>query len=281
MQPINHFFQQQIRPTPTVNTAYWSFVLRGLVDIPLFLSYNDLLALPAVEIPCAIACIGSPPDGSLIESALWRGVRFQTLLDEIIVQPNAHFANFYAADGYVTSISLDKLPEALLVYDMNGKPLAPEHGSPARLVVPGLYGYKMPKWIQRVELTAEPVLGIWEQRGWSASGEVQTTSAILSPQHLETTKGVITFSGIAYAGNRTITNVELSIDNGPWMPAPFYQESPNHLARWEIDWMPYAPGDYQVQVRASDSKGFIQAGDGPVFPNGSNAIHSIIVRAAG
>jgi hypothetical protein len=63
------------------------------------------------------------------------------------------------------------------------------------------------------------------------------------------------------------------------MPAPFYQESPNHLARWEIDWMPYAPGDYQVQVRASDSKGFIQAGDGPVFPNGSNAIHSIIVRA--
>jgi Oxidoreductase molybdopterin binding domain/Mo-co oxidoreductase dimerisation domain len=277
----NHFFRQQIRQTPSINAAYWSFTLRGLVDLPLFLSYNDLLAMPSVETLCTIACIGSPADASLIGNAVWQGVTFQTLLDELTVQPATRYANFFATDGYATSIPFDKLPGALLVYGMNGEMLPQEHGFPARLIVPGLYGYKMPKWIQRVELAADPVIGVWEKRGWSAVGEVQTTSAILSPRHLETMSGAITFSGIAYAGNRPITNVEISIDDGPWMPVPFQQEDRGHWAQWSIDWRPYMPGDYGVRVRATDGTGFTQPGETPIFPNGSTTIHSIIVRATG
>lgn len=212
-------------------------------------------------------------------SAVWRGVPFRTLLDEVTVQPAARFANFFAADDYATSIPFDKLPGALLVYGMNGEMLPQEYGFPARLIVPGLYGYKMPKWIQRVELAADPVIGLWEQRGWSVVGEVQTTSAILSPQHLETVSGTISFSGIAYAGNRSITNVEISIDDAPWMPTPFQQENTGQWAQWSIDWTPYTPGDYGIRVRATDSTGFTQPGEMPIFPNGSMAIHSIIVRA--
>jgi len=281
MLPTNPLFRQQIRQMPPINADYWSFRLSGLVDLPIFLSYNDLLSMPAVEMPCTIACMGSPSDGSLIGSAIWRGVAFQTLLDEIKIQPSVRHVNFFAADGYATSISFNHLPRALLVYEMNGKPLLHEHGFPARVVVPGLYGYKMPKWIQRVELAAAPVTGFWEQRGWSTSGEVQTTSAIRSPRHLETIRGTIQFSGIAFAGNRAITSVELSIDDGPWMPVPFQQESVRDWAQWSINWTPYSAADYRVQVRATDSAGFTQTGDAPNFPNGSTLIHSIIVRAAG
>lgn len=146
----NHLFRQQIHQLTPINAAYWSFTLRGLVDLPLFLSYNDILAFPSVEIPCTIGCIGSPADASLMGSAVWRGVSFQTLLDDVTVQPAARYANFYAADGYATSISLDKLPGVLLAYSMNGKILFPEQGFPTRVIVPALYGYKMPKWIQHV-----------------------------------------------------------------------------------------------------------------------------------
>ncbi len=277
----NHLFRQQIHQLMPINAAYWSFTLRGLVDLPLFLSYNDILAFPSVEMPCTIGCIGSPADASLMSSAIWHGVSFQTLLDEVTVHTTARYANFYAADGYATSFSIDKLPGAVLAYSINGERLSQEHGFPARLIVPGLYGYKMPKWIQRVELAADPIIGLWEQRGWSAVGEVQTTSAIFSPRHLETVSGTIIFSGIAYAGNRAITNVEISIDEGNWMPVPFQQENAGHWAQWSIDWTPYTPGDYEVSVRATDDTGFTQSGNSPVFPNGSTAIHNIIVRAIG
>lgn len=132
-----------------------------------------------------------------------------------------------------------------------------------------------------MSLAAYPVIGLWEQRGWSASGKVQTTSAILSPRHLETISGTITFSGIAYAGNRAITNVEISIDDGDWMPVPFRQENAGHWAQWSMDWTPYTSGDYGVSVRATDDRGFTQRGNSPIFPNGSSSIHNIIVRAIG
>jgi DMSO/TMAO reductase YedYZ molybdopterin-dependent catalytic subunit len=281
MLPTNHLFRQQIRQTPSINAAYWSFTLRGMVDLPLFLSYNDILGMPAVEKSYIIACAGGPADASLMGSAVWRGVSFQTLLDELKVDSSVRFANFYASDGYETSIPFDYLPSALLAYSMDGDTLPPEHGFPARLIVPGLYGYKMPKWIQRAELSDTPAAGIWERRGWSAVGEFQTTSAIHSPRHLEIVRGKVTFSGIAFAGNRAITNIELSIDDSLWMPVSFQQTNEGDWARWSADWIPYTPGNYRVRVRATDSAGFIQADDMPNFPNGSSTIHSIVVRVAG
>lgn len=276
--PNGQFFQQRISAAPTINPEYWSFVLHGKVDLPVFLSFDDLLRMPAVETEATLACIGRTPGGKHIGHARWDGVPLSTILDEAGIQQNAGFARIYAADGYMTSLPLERLSGALLAHSMNGETLPPEHGFPARLIVPGLYGYKMPKWIQRIELAAEPLPGPWEQRGWSSSGEVQITSAILSPQHREIVSGPVAFRGFALSGNAALTNIELSIDDGPWMPIAFNPTAAGSWVRWSIDWTPPGSGDFSVKVRASDSSGFTQDERSPMFPHGTTAMHHIVVR---
>jgi DMSO/TMAO reductase YedYZ molybdopterin-dependent catalytic subunit len=272
------FFRQNIRAIPTLNANYWSFSVGGLVRHPLVWSYSDVLALPQVEFPCAVACIGNKPGGEWIGDAVWQGTPLTEMLNELTILPEARYARLLAADKYVTSLPLDRLQGALLVYGMNGDVLPPEHGFPMRLMVPGLYGYKMPKWIERIELTDTPAGGIWEERGWSADGTVQTTSAILSPRSKMSVSGTVQFTGIAYAGERAITAIELSIDGGPWMPVQFTPVSGAGWTEWQIEWTPPGPGDYQVRVRATDSDGFTQPESGAAFPNGASGQHAIVVR---
>lgn len=272
------FYRQQLRHVPQVDPAYWALSLGGMVSKPLVMRHDDLMALPAVEVPATLACVGSTPGSPLIGHARWRGVPLTALLDQIEPDPQASYAQFYSADGYTTFIERSRLSQALLAYQMNGEPLPPEHGFPLRLVVPGLYGYKMPKWIQRIQMAETPVNGFWEDRGWSASGEAQTISGILSPRHLETVSGDITFSGFAYAGDRRVTGVEISIDDAPWMPVPFTPAEANCWTTWTITWTPPAPGDYLVKVRATDSDGFIQPEDAQGHPKGTAAVQRMIVR---
>ena len=260
-------------------TAHWSFMISGLVDLPLPLSYKDLLALHAVEQACTLACIGHTPGGTAIGHARWYGVPIRALMDDMSIQPGAGHAHLHAADGYATSVELLQFSNALLAYKLNDEPLPPEHGYPVRLIVPGLYGYKMPKWIQRVVLADQPLDGLWEKRGWSPSGQVQTTSAILGPRHRATISGVTTLHGYAFAGDRAITSVEVSIDDGPWMPVPFTQNQAQEWALWSTDWSPATPGDHRIQVRATDATGWVQQDStANAFPNGSSAIHSIVVH---
>ncbi|MBI5669056.1 MAG: molybdopterin-dependent oxidoreductase [Chloroflexi bacterium] len=276
--PTEAFYHQHLRHVPPVDPAFWAFSLGGMVQRPLVIRYDELLALPAIELPATLVCIGSTPAKPLIGHARWRGVRLQSLLDQVAPDDRADFAQFYSADGYTTFVERARLAEAILAYEMNGAPLLPEHGYPVRLIVPGLYGYKMPKWIQRLQLTDTPVNGFWEGRGWSASGVAQTLSAIVSPRHLESVSGEVTFTGFAYAGERAVTSVEISIDDAPWMPVPVEAGAPYSWTTWRITWAPPAPGDYLVKVRATDSSGFTQPEDTTAFPNGSTAIQRIIVR---
>jgi hypothetical protein len=211
-------------------------------------------------------------------SAQWTGVPLGDLLAEARAHHVAQHAHLYAADGYATSIPLEWAQRALLVYRMNNAPIPPEHGGPVRLIVPGLYGYKMPKWIQRIVLAETPLPGIWEQRGWSPVGVVQTTAGIITPQHLEATNGPVLFTGIAYAGTRAVTRVEISIENGPWTPADFVPGLPDTLTRWHALWTPPASGDYRVSARATDETGCVQPDTGATFPNGATAAHTIVVR---
>lgn len=275
-----YLFQQQFQPTPSINADYWSLMLGGAVDIPLMLSYTDLLALPQVTLDCAIACIGNPPGGQQIGQAWWQGVAVKSLLAEVTVQPDVRYSHLYAADGYSTCVSFAHFENAVLVYSMNGNTLPAEYGYPVRMIVPGLYGYKMPKWVQRIILAETPAPGLWEQRGWSGSGEVQTLSQIRSPLNEAKLQGPTTLSGIAYAGNRAITSIEISVDGSPWMPAQFTQDSPAALAQWSIEWESHAPGAHLITVRATDETGFTQSppADAHPFPNGSSGLHSIIVH---
>jgi DMSO/TMAO reductase YedYZ molybdopterin-dependent catalytic subunit len=276
--PNSHFYRQHLNNIPQITPVYWMMRLYGLVEKPLAFSYDDLLAMPSIEQTCTLACVGSSARTPMIGNARWKGVPLSHLLEQITISPTARYAQLHAADGYTTYLEVDILDTGMLAYQMNGEALPPEHGYPVRLIVPGLYGYKMPKWIQRIEFTDQPMPGSWEKRGWSPTGEVQTTSAIFSPRHLENISGTVQLAGIAYAGQNTVERVEISVNDATWMPVNIIPAPANQWTRWQIDWMPPTPGDYLIRVRASDNTGFIQTADVSAFPNGPTALHQIVVR---
>jgi DMSO/TMAO reductase YedYZ molybdopterin-dependent catalytic subunit len=276
--PTAHFYRQQLGYIPQITPVFWALRLYGQVEKVLTFTHEELTALPTTEVSCTLACIGSSTRNPMIGHARWSGVPMQALLERVRPTANARFVQFYAADGYTTYLETEKLDNTLLAFQMNGAVLPQEHGYPARLIVPGLYGYKMPKWIQRIELTDTPKPGFWEERGWSATGDMQTTSAILTPHHLETVHDTIQLSGIAYAGDRSVAAIEISVNDAPWMPVSFTPAEPYRWTRWQIDWTPTVSSDHLIKVRATDSNGFTQSAATPTFPHGPSAIQNIIVR---
>lgn len=280
--PTGSFYRHVTHPVVRVDLGTWQLNVHGLVSKPLSISLDAMRHLKSVEIPCTLSAITSTPTHLLMGHALWKGVLFKHLLGEVSLRAEAQFAQFTSANGYVTYLPLKMLDKAVLAYAMNGDSLPVEQGYPVRLIVPGMYDYKMPKWVQSIELVAAPSSGHFESRGWSATGVVQTTSAIFAPRLREIVDGKVTFSGMAFAGIRAITQIEVSIDDGDWMPVPFMPSESGSWTRWQIDWHPPAPEDYLVKVRATDSEGFTQSDklSLPVFPNGSSAIHAVVFRVS-
>ena len=249
------FFQQHSRSIPVVEATYWSFMLGGRVTLPLMLSYADLLAMPAFDFEALIACAGNSPGGPAVGQARWRGVSMTALLAEINPLPNSRYAHLYAVDGYSTSLSFEQLNSAVLVYAMNDAPLPPEHGGPLRLIVPGLYGYKMPKWIQRILLADAPLAGFWEGRGWPQSGTVGPTAAFAQSVDQIAVGEPVNLAGYAFAGRVPVAQIELSVEDGPWMSVPVEPNAPQVAAYWSIDWTPPTAGAYVLRVRARDAQG--------------------------
>lgn len=245
--PTSHFFQHPVQQMPSMNPDYWALMVSGSVRVPLLLSYADLHAMQATETPCTIACAG---EKTWIGTALWKGVRLQDLITLIELRHDAQFACFYAADGYVTSLPLNQLQDTLLAYSMNDRPLSIEHGAPLRLIAPGRYGYKMPRWLQRIEFTARPALSIWEQRGWSTGGKVTPRAVITIPDNQAALHGPVQVSGFAFAGASTIHKVAISVDEGPWTPVEFNPAQPYTWTSWTAHWTPHTPGSYRLAAQA-------------------------------
>lgn len=271
-------------PETPVDSEAWRLEIDGLVDNPIVLNYDAVLALPAVEEMRTLECIGNPVGGDLIGNAIWKGFYLEELLKDVGIQPEAIRARFGAADGYWTSVDLKWItqPGVLMAYEMNGERLSTKHGFPLRILMPGLYGQKMPKWITNIRFTDEIVEGFWEGRGWSDVASVQTNSQVWQPRNLETVAGEVVIYGIAYAAPREIVKVEVGIDGLEWIEAELVKgPSPLVWTQWSAVWGA-APGDYRLSVRATDSEGFTQSTDGSgvlsrAYPNGTNAIHDIVV----
>lgn len=247
------FFQQHIRTVPAVLAAHWSFSIGGSVRHPLILTLDDLRAFPSEEWACVVACAARRP---LVGQAMWRGVPLSALLAELNIDPSAQYARVSSADGYSASLTLPQLRAALLVYEMDGQPLPAEHGYPARLIAPGLYGYKMPKWVTHIRLNDQPAPGYWEARGWSEDGYVRPLAAIQDAQ--PASNGDLLISGVAYAGERGIAAVEISLDDGDWTPGTLTPGTAHEWTRWHALWTPTANGDVVCRVRAIDRAGNIQ-----------------------
>ena len=286
--PVEEFYRQSYGPIPDVNGAGWRLTIDGLVEKPTQFSLDELRALPAVEEIRTLECIGNPVGGSLIGTARWKGVYLQTLLDAVGVKPFATRANFKAADDYFTSVTSDWIlhPGTLLIYEMNGELLTPEHGYPLRILMPGLYGQKNPKWLTQIEFTDQVNRGYWERQGWSDTAEVRTNSIVEQPLNLATVgAGTVPVFGVAFAGKRKIVSVEVQVNDGDWQPADLVQADSNLVwTQWSLDW-PAAPGKHTLAVRATDETGYVQTERGGAvlgdsYPAGTAKIHAVVVKVS-
>jgi hypothetical protein len=285
--PTGELYIQSYDRRPDVDPAAWRLHIHGLVDHEATLTLDDIRAFPKVESLRTLECIGNPVGGPLIGNVVWGGMEATALWEQVGIKPSAVRARFEAEDDYTTSVELKWItqPGVLLVYELNGDPLPREHGYPLRILMPGLYGQKMPKWIREIEFIDRPHLGYWESRGWSDVASVQTNSIIRQPENLARVPvGAVPVYGVAFAGLRRITRVEVRIEDGEWMEAELLQDpSPLVWTQWSFVW-PATSGSHKVSVRATDSDGFTQSTEGnsilsSSFPAGTDDIHAIVVTA--
>jgi hypothetical protein len=201
--------------------------------------------------------------------------------------PLTALLRFTCADGYTESMPLERAlgPDALLVYELDGAPLPPKHGYPARILGAGTYGMKNPKWVTEIQFARSTAPGFWEQQGWNPDAFVQTMARIDTPTDGATLKtGALSIAGVAFAGDRGIKSVELSGDGGTsWQPAALLPPIlPNVWTFWQTTWQPKTPGAYTVVVRAVDGTGQPQTGaNADTFPVGATGYHQIRVNVAG
>jgi DMSO/TMAO reductase YedYZ molybdopterin-dependent catalytic subunit len=152
-------------PMPVFDPTRWRLRIEGLVERPGELTYDELLALPRAQQVSDFHCV----TGWSVENVRWAGVRFDDLLAEARPRPEANAISFYSAEKpYVDSLTREQArsPDAMLAYELDGKPLTRPHGAPARVVMPRMYGYKNVKWVDRIVLTREQLDGYWEERGY-------------------------------------------------------------------------------------------------------------------
>ncbi len=247
---------------PRVNKDGWALRITGLVARELVLSYDDLLARATTQTITTLCCISNPLNGDLIGTAQWTGVPLAALLAEAGVQPDAVDLKLHAADDYEDSVPVARGldPDNLVVVGMNGAPLPDDHGFPARLIVPNIYGMKNVKWLDRIELVGEDFKGYWETRGWSDDATVQVWGRIDEPGDGDTLKaGPATATGVATAGDRGIGRVEVSLDDGASWGEAVLEPALNPPLTW-VRWayrFEAVPGKYALRLRATDGAGTV------------------------
>ena len=272
---------------PRPRAVTWRLRITGLVDREVEFSLDDLFAMDLHEQYVTIACVSNRVGGDLIGNAKWTGVRLVELLDRAGVRPEATQIVGRSVDGWTggfpTELAFDGR-DPLLAVGMNGTPLPPIHGFPARLIVPGLYGYvSATKWIEEIELTRwEDFDGYWIPRGWSKEGPVKTQSRIDHPRSGRRIPGdPAVIAGVAWAPLKGIDRVEVSIDDGPWAEAEL--SVPLSDAAW-VQWKletPLATGEHFVEVRATDGTGETQTEvRSRPAPNGATGWHGVAFDVA-
>jgi DMSO/TMAO reductase YedYZ molybdopterin-dependent catalytic subunit len=269
---------------PQVDPDGWFLHVTGMVDRPFSLSYEDLLAEPLEEGDITLACVSNNVGGGLVGNARWLGVPLAGLLERAGVRPAATQLVGRSVDGFTvgfpTEAALDGR-QALVAIGMNSEPLPAKHGFPARLVVPGLFGYvSATKWLTEIELTTwEAFDAYWVPRGWDKRAPVITQSRIDVPFTGRTVPaGTVQVAGVAWQPEHGIDFVEVAVDGG-WRPAELADDLARSAWRqWRYAWQAQ-PGDHELTVRATDGSGALQTSVemGP-RPFGATGYHTIRVR---
>jgi len=271
---------------PTVDRDTWRLTVKGLVDHEVTLSYAELVALPIIEQYVTIACVSNYVGGDLVGNAKWTGVNLRDVLAMAGVQASADQLVGRAVDGFTAGMPvewvMDQARVPMIAVAMNDAPLPREHGYPARLIIPGLYGYvSATKWLAELELTRfDQFEAFWVPRGWAAKGPILTQSRIDVPRDgASIAAGHAAVAGVTWAPDRGITGVEIKVDDGAWTPARISAPiSKATWVQWLLDWTATS-GPHDIEVRAIDGTGDVQTDQhSDLAPDGARGHHVIRVN---
>lgn len=269
--PLTEFYVQSYALPSRVNVEQWQLKIQGAVDTPITLTFSDLLQAPQEEFYLTMECIGNPAGGNLIGNAKWTGTPLLPLLQRADVQPEVIEFALKGADWYETTLPVKDVmrPDVRLVHRMNDEPLTVPHGFPVRIIVPGHFGQKQPKWLVEITAIAKAKTGYWENQGWSNTAEIPThgmvrqihTQRVWDRNHQltlsrEIWRQGITIAGVALDRDRPIDQIEVSFDNGAtWQVAEQNRPtSPHEWTLWRQPWQPKQPGKYGLLARAKSAR---------------------------
>jgi DMSO/TMAO reductase YedYZ molybdopterin-dependent catalytic subunit len=284
LTPIERHYRIDINTVPPgIDGRTWRLKINGLVETPLSITLDDLRKYEPVHRFITLSCISNPVGGDLIGTTRWTGISLKRLLPDLRIKSNATHLKLTSADGFWESLSLETInadDRVMLVYEWDGVPLTREHGFPLRIYIPDVHGMKQPRWIESIEVMDHAEPGYWVVRGWDAVARMKTTSVIdavaVNMDIIKATPDMrVPIGGIAHAGARGISRVEVKVDDGPWQQALLRTPlSDLTWVIWRFDW-PFRQGSHTFTVRAFDNTGAPQITEQrPPVPSGASGLFS-------
>jgi DMSO/TMAO reductase YedYZ molybdopterin-dependent catalytic subunit len=285
LTPVEDHYKVSLRVNPTeITPMSWSLPITGLVENPLNLTLDDLRNnYEPMERYITLSCISNPVGGDLIGTTLWTGVSLKRLLEDVKLKPEARCLYFECADGFYETVSVNTInadERIMLTYDWDGKPLPADHGAPLRIYIPDRYGMKQPKWITSIEVTDEEIEGYWVRRRWDPIAKMHATSVIdtVAVEDAFDQDGalLVSIGGIAHAGVRGVSKIEVRVDDGEWTQAQIRAPlSDTTWVIWRYAW-PFEQGPHTFYVRCYEGDGTIQTDRvSDTRPSGATGIHQL------
>ncbi len=283
--PNDEFYRVDTRLTvPTVGVDDWTLTIDGDVDHELTFTFDEIAAMPLVERDITLTCVSNEVGGTYVGGARWLGVLLTDLLDQAGVGTRADQILSTDVDGMRISTPLAVATDGrdtMVAIGMNGAPLPREHGFPARLVTPGVYGFVgATKWLTRLTLTTyAEESAYWTDRDWATDAPIKISSRVDTPKPLSTIDaGKTVIGGIAWAQQQGIGKVEVRIDDGDWQQAELGPEvTVDYWRQWYLPW-DATSGRHDIAVRATTQDGALQSDDRATpFPDGSSGIQQVAV----
>ena len=282
--PLERHYRIDINTTPPkIDGMLWRLKIGGLVEKPLTFTLDDLRRYEPLHQFVTLSCISNPVGGDLIGTTRWTGVSLKSFLRDLGLKPGATHLKISSADGFWETLALETAmadERVMLAYAWDGVPLLEDHGFPLRLYIPDLHGMKQPKWIETIEATDHWEPGYWVVRGWDKVARMKATS-VIDTIAVDMTlisadqRKLVPVGGIAHAGARGISKVEVQVDGGAWQTAALRTPlSQTTWVIWRYDW-PFQPGKHTFTVRCYDGSNTPQIVEAmPPAPSGASGLFS-------